>query len=113
MTDSTCNTHTHRGDILFAFALAAALYVAWLVREVLVLLYVSALFAVVLTPLVRATSRIRIGRWRPLKSVAILFLLLAVAGALTGFGFLALPPVIHDLQEFSGEAPTRHSRASE
>ncbi len=85
-----------------------ALYVAWLVRGVLVLLYVSALFAVVLTPVVRATSRIRIGRWQPFQgSAAILILLLAVAGALTGFGFLALPPVIRDLQSLNGELPTR------
>jgi predicted PurR-regulated permease PerM len=56
-----------RRDITFAFGLALACYVAWLVRNVLVLLYVSALFAVVLTPVVRATSRFRVGRLRPFK----------------------------------------------
>jgi predicted PurR-regulated permease PerM len=30
-----------------------------------------------------------------------------VAAALTAFGFLALPPVIRDMQEFGGEMPTR------
>ena len=73
----------------------------------LLLLYVSALAAVVLTPVVRATSRLRIGRWRPFKGRAILILLLAVAGALTAFGFLAFPPVIRDLHEFAQEMPTR------
>jgi predicted PurR-regulated permease PerM len=97
-----------RGNIIFAFALAFAIYVAWLLRSVLVLLYVSALFAVVLTPVVRATSRLRVGRWHPFHgATAIFFLLLMVAGALTAFGFLALPPVIRDLQALNGEIPTR------
>jgi predicted PurR-regulated permease PerM len=97
-----------RGNIIFAFALAFAIYVVWLLRNALVLLYVSALFAVVLTPVVRATSRLRIGRWHPFHgATAIFFLLLIVAGALTAFGFLALPPVIRDLQALNGVIPTR------
>jgi len=102
------STPSIRGNIIFAFALAFAIYIAWLLRNVLVLLYVSALFAVVLTPVVRATSRLRIGRWHPFHgATAIFFLLLIVAGALTAFGFLALPPVIRDLQALNGEIPTR------
>jgi len=97
-----------RGYIVFAFAFAFAIYVAWLLRGVLVLLYVSTLFAVVLSPVVRATSRLRFGRWQPFHgATAIFFLLLIVAGALTAFGFLALPPVIRDLQALNGEIPTR------
>jgi predicted PurR-regulated permease PerM len=97
-----------RGYIVFAFALAFAVYVAWLLRSVLLLIYVSALFAVVLTPVVRATSRLRVGRWHPFQgAAAIFFLLLLVAGALTAFGFLALRPVIRDLQALNGEMPTR------
>jgi predicted PurR-regulated permease PerM len=95
------------GDIAFAFGLAIACYVAWQLREVLLLLYVSALAAVVLSPVVRATSRFRIGRFRPFKGRAILILILAVAGGLTAFGFLAFPPVIHDLQKFSQDMPER------
>jgi predicted PurR-regulated permease PerM len=92
---------------VFAFALAVACYVAWLIRGVLVLLYVSALLAVVLRPLVRAVSGVQVGRWRPFRGFAILVLLLFAAGALTAFGFLALPPVAHDLREFARELPTR------
>ena len=36
-------------------------YLAWLLRNVLLLLYVSALAAVVLTPVVRATSHFHVG----------------------------------------------------
>jgi len=98
---------TLRSDIVFAFALALGCYVAWLLREVLVLLYVSALFAVVLSPVVRATAQFHIGRWQPFKGSAILFLLLVAAAAATAFGFLALPPVIEDLQQFGAEMPAR------
>jgi predicted PurR-regulated permease PerM len=98
---------SHRGDILFALALAGAVYVAWLVRDVLVLLYVSALFAVVFRPVVRATGYLRIGRWQPFRGKAILVLLLVAAGALTAFGFLAIPPVLHDLEQLSQQAPAK------
>ncbi|MGA7242316.1 MAG: AI-2E family transporter [Terracidiphilus sp.] len=96
-----------RGDIAFAFGLALLCYLAWQLRNVLLLLYVSALAAVVLTPIVRATSHFRFRRWRPFKGRAILILMLAAAGGLVAFGFLAFPPVIRDLQEFGHEMPTR------
>jgi predicted PurR-regulated permease PerM len=107
MTQSTGIPRSLRADIVFAFVLALACYLAWLIRDVLVLLYVSALFAVVLTPVVRTTAQIHIGRWQPFKGSAIFILLLAAAAALTVFGFLALPPVISDLQAFGGEMPAR------
>jgi len=107
MTQASNQNQSHRGDILFAFVLALAGYVVWLARDVLMLLYVSALFAVVLTPVVRATGHLRVGRWRPFHGKAILVLLLAAGGALTAFGFLALPPVIHDLQQLSRQAPVK------
>jgi predicted PurR-regulated permease PerM len=107
MTQSTRNTPNHRGDILFVFAILAIVYVAWLAREVLVLLYVSALFAVVLTPVVQSVGQLSIRGWRPFKGFAILFLLVAVAAGLTGFGFLAIPPVVRDLKAFGGEVPQR------
>jgi len=107
MTQQSGHTRNLRSDIVFAFILAFACYLAWIVRDVLMLVYVSALFAVVLSPVVRFTSRLRIGRWRPFKGSAIFFLLLAFAAAVAAFGFLALPPVIRDLHEFGREMPAR------
>ena len=108
MTEPSDSPRTLRRDIVFAFTLALDCYLAWLIRDVLVLLYVSALFAVVLSPMVRFTSRLRIRSWQPFKGSAAIFLLLLVAaGAITAFGFLALPPVISDLQGFAREMPTR------
>jgi predicted PurR-regulated permease PerM len=96
-----------RRDITFAFGLAVACYVAWLIRDVLILMYVSALFAVVLRPLVRWVARVRIGSRQPFREFAILILLLLGVGAAALFGFLALPPVLRDLREFAKEIPAR------
>jgi predicted PurR-regulated permease PerM len=107
MNQAGRNGRDLRGDIAFAFGLAVVCYVAWQLRAVLLLLYVSALAAVVLTPVVRATSRFRVGRWQPFRGRAILILMLALVGGLTAFGFLAFPPVIRDLQKFSQDMPAR------
>ncbi|MBW4027522.1 MAG: AI-2E family transporter [Acidobacteria bacterium] len=98
---------SRRGDIVFTFALALLLCLAWFVRDVLVLIYVSALFAVVLTPVLNGIMSLRIREWHPGKGLAVLILLLAVAGAVTLFIAFALPPVIRDLKEFGSELPTR------
>lgn len=107
MTSTESNRRDLRADIVFAFALAVLCYLAWMLRHVLLLLFVSCLAAVVLAPIVRATSRVRIGKRRPFRGKAILILLLAAAGALTAFGFLAFPPVIRDLNEAAKEMPQR------
>ncbi len=107
MTDDTLSSRSHRSDAVFVLALLFAVYMAWLVRDVLLLLYVSALFAVVFRPVVTAVEQIRIGRWRPFRKIAVLVLLVAGVGVLVGFGAVALPPVVRDLQEFSKEAPAK------
>jgi predicted PurR-regulated permease PerM len=107
MIDTSLQGRSRRGDIVFFFALGLACYVAWLLRDVLVLLYVSALFAVILSPVVQSVSRVQLGKWRPFRGIAVLVLPLATIGLLVAFGFVALPPVIHDLQEFSKEVPSR------
>jgi predicted PurR-regulated permease PerM len=107
MTESTRKSRSPRQEILFVFALALACYVAWLVREDLVLLYVSGLFAVVLAPVVDAVSGLRVWGWQPFKRGAVLVLPLAVVAVLVAFGALALPPVLRDLNEFSKEMPSR------
>jgi predicted PurR-regulated permease PerM len=96
-----------RADILFFFAVLIALYAAWLAREVLLVIYVSALFAVVLMPAVNAVRRIRAGRWRPGKAVAIGIILFAVFTALTLFFAFAAPPIFHDAQEVAIDWPNR------
>src|ERR1700679_1761281 len=96
-----------RGYIVFAFAIALVLLTAYLMREILLLLYVSALFAVVLSPVIRGIMHIRIGSWHPGKGLAIFLLVLTIAAAATLFFAFALPPVLHDVQSLISELPTR------
>lgn len=107
MARTASGSRTLRGDIVFGFAVAFALYMAWVLRHVLLLLYVSALFAVVLKPLTVFIAGIRIGRFRPFRRFGIIILLLAVLGGLTAFGFLAIPPAARDLHTFAQDLPSR------
>jgi predicted PurR-regulated permease PerM len=103
----TVRTRSARGNIVFAFAIALVLATAYLMRQILMLLYVSALFAVVLSPIIRAITRIHVGKWHPGRGLAILLLLLSLAAAATLFFAFALPPVLRDVQSLVAELPTR------
>ena len=87
--------------------MALVAYVGWLLRHELLLLYVSALFAVVLQPAVNFVAGMRVGRFQPFRRVAILVLLLGVVAGIALFGFLAVPPLVRDLQDFAKEVPQR------
>lgn len=100
-------TRNARGNIAFAFAIAFACYLAWLLRDVLLLLYVSALFAVVLQPIVTVIASLSIAGRRPFRRFGIFILLFLIVGGLTAFCFVAIPPVARDLHEFATEMPTR------
>ena len=100
-------TRSVRGNIVFAFAIALVLLLAYLMREILLLLYVSALFAVVLTPLIRYVTQLHIRQWHPGRGLAIFFLMLSVGAAATLFFAFAMPPVLRDIQSLVGELPTR------
>lgn len=103
----TIGSRQHRADILFAFGVALALCAAWILRRELVLIYVSALFAVVLMPVLRGIMKLRIGKWKPGKGAAILILFLLSAASFFLFCAFALPPVVRDLREFGKEMPVR------
>lgn len=96
-----------RGYILFTVGLLLLLALAWRLREVLQLVYVSALFAVVLMPVVKRIERIRLGKYHPSRVVAILTLMLTVAALLFLLLFFGLPPVLRDIQGFTGDLPKR------
>jgi predicted PurR-regulated permease PerM len=97
-----------RGHILFAIGVLLALALAWRLREVLELLYVSALFAVVLMPAVQWMMRVEFrGRRHLSRLFAIVSLLTGVFLAIGLFFFFALPPVIHDIHQFATDLPAR------
>ncbi len=96
-----------RADIAFTFALAIGLCVVWVVHDVLLIVYVSGLFAVVLMPVVNGLRRVRIGNWRPGRVAAILMLFLIAASLAALFFGIALPPVARDMSQFVKELPVR------
>jgi predicted PurR-regulated permease PerM len=96
-----------RNDIVFTIALLAVLAAAWAIRNILLLVYVSALFAVVLSPAIELIRRVHIGKWRPGRGGAILVLILAGIGLVAGIGLLILPPIYRDLHAFAVDLPHR------
>ncbi len=94
-----------RGHILFFFAVAIAIALAWKLREVLELVYVSALFAVVLMPLVQRIMRLKVKNWSPSRPLAIVTLVVSVFVLLGIFLTFALPPVLSDVQRFASDLP--------
>jgi predicted PurR-regulated permease PerM len=97
-----------RSHILFAFGILLALALAWRLREVLLLVYVSGLFAVVLIPILNAIVdfELRGGR-RISRGVAIALLLGVVFLSVCLLLGLGLPPVIRDIHQFATDAPGR------
>ncbi|MDR3737120.1 MAG: AI-2E family transporter [Acidobacteriaceae bacterium] len=93
--------------ILFGVGVLLAIYLGWRLRTVLELVYVSALFAVVLTPVLNWIMCFRIGRWHPSRAIVIAFLMITGVSALTAFFTFALPPVLHDLRDFADSLPAR------
>jgi predicted PurR-regulated permease PerM len=100
-------TRAVRGYIVFAFAVGLTLAAAYAMRQILLLLYVSALFAVVLTPVIRGIMHLHIGNKRPGRGLAILLLVLMITAATGLFFSFALPPVLKDVQSLVSELPTR------
>lgn len=99
---------TARGNILFAFGVALALALAWELRDVLLLVYVSALFAVVLMPAVNGIVRFEMrGGRRISKGLAIAILISSAILFITALLAIGLPPVVRDIREFANDLPTR------
>ena len=84
-----------------------AIALAWQLRGVILTVYMSALFAVVLMPLARGIMNNRIGKGRITLVHAILIQLVVTIGAIVLFATFALPPIARDLQEFAKELPSR------
>jgi predicted PurR-regulated permease PerM len=96
---------TAHGYILFAIASVLVVLFVWWLHATFLLIYSSALFAVVFTPLVRAVQKIQIGKWHPSQGFALAALFLVVAGVGAVFIIFAVPPVVRDVQSVLHDAP--------
>jgi predicted PurR-regulated permease PerM len=103
----------HRSDIVFFFSVLIALWFAYTVRDVLMLIYVSALFAVVLSPAIGLIQKMRVNGWRAGRGFAIVFLILMMLLAGTLFMVFAFPPIYHDARQFSADWPRHMAQLSE
>lgn len=96
-----------RGHILFTIGILLLLALGWALLKELTILYVSALFAAVLMPLVNRIAQTDIRGYHPSRPIAIGILILAVTLVLALFFTTGLPPVLRDLSEFTTELPAR------
>ena len=95
-------------NILFTFGVALILALCWYLRDVLLLIYVSALFAVVLMPVVNGIVRFELRGGRRISRGVAIALLLTTAVLLIGTLFaIGLPPVIRDMRQFGLDLPNR------
>lgn len=81
---------------------AVIVWAAYLVRDVLLLIYISGLLAIGFSPIVRLIERQRmlpVGTRRLPRWFAILVLYVFILGTLTGIGFLVVPPIVHQGQQ--------------
>ena len=96
-----------RGYILFTFILLACIGLAWKLHHVLLILYVSGLFAVVLNPVVKRIEHFRIRDKHLGKGMATVTLFAGIILALALFFWIGLPPVIRDFANFATDLPHR------
>lgn len=100
-------TRSLRTDILFTIGLLILLALAWEARDVLLLIFVSALFAVVLNPAIEAVRSIHIGHWWPSQGTAIVIIVLIAFIGFGSFILFAVPPMYGDLQTATNNIPVR------
>ena len=96
-----------RKHIVFTVALLCLLGVVWTLRHVLGIVYLSGLFAVVLTPVVTRISSVRIRGKHLSKAISVAVLLFGLLGFLVLFCWIGLPPVMRDFRNFLGDLPGR------
>jgi predicted PurR-regulated permease PerM len=92
------------------------LWCAFLVRDVLLLVYVSGLLATGFGPVVRLIERqkvLPIGTKRFPRWLAILILYVIIIGVIVGIGFMIFPPLANQAQQLWAAFPGMYERAQE
>jgi predicted PurR-regulated permease PerM len=90
-----------RSLVIFAFVVAVALLTGWALRHALLLIYVSAVFAVVLKPAVDWLHERRFWGWRPGRATALLLLVLLLCLFVGGLLAIALPSLVESSTDFA------------
>jgi predicted PurR-regulated permease PerM len=105
----TASSDSPRTLIRYALVgLALTVFISWAlweVRDALVLVYISALVAIGLSPLVNAIERKRLMRQRVPRWAAILVIYLCIIGVIVGVAILVIPPIVKQARELGMELP--------
>jgi predicted PurR-regulated permease PerM len=88
--------------LLVTAATAAVLYLLYLVRSILGLVFISIFLAVAMGPAVDLYQH----RARLPRGIAIVFVYLTILGAIVGLGLLVVPPIVNGVNHFVNKVPT-------
>ena len=88
--------------LLVTAATAAVIYVLYLVRSVLGMVFIAVFLAVALGPAVDAFQQ----RARLPRGFAILLVYLTILGAIVGLGLLVVPPIVNGVNKFVDKVPS-------
>jgi len=91
---------------LIGIALTVAVcWALWEARDALMLVYISALVAIGLSPLVNAIERRRFMRQQVPRWAAILIIYLFIIGTIIGVGMLVIPAAVTQARDLAMELP--------
>ena len=94
-----------RSDILFAAAIVVLGAIAWHIRDVLLLIYVAALFAVIVGPAITNKQTKQNKNKHPSRGIAVISLFFCVVLTLTSLLVFLTAPILRDMLSFSAELP--------
>ncbi len=100
----------YRSVILFCFGIAILLYLCYVLRQALLVIYVSVLAAVLLYPLVQWIQKLRIWKWSPGTGSAVVLLFGAVFGLIALVLIFFAPRLLGDLKNLQQVWPQRVSQ---
>jgi predicted PurR-regulated permease PerM len=86
--------------VLVACAVLAALYLVYLIREVVGLVLIAIFFALAIAPAVNWLNDRRVPRW-----AAILLVYLGILASIFGIGLLVVPPIVDGVNDLSDDLP--------
>lgn len=93
--------------ILFCFGIGLLLYIGFILRQALLLIYVSALAAVLLYPLAQLIQKVRIWKWSPGIGSAVLLMYSAVIGIVLLALLFFVPQLLGDIKTMQQVWPQR------
>jgi predicted PurR-regulated permease PerM len=86
--------------VLVACAVLAALYLLFLIREVVGLVLIAVFFALAIAPAVNWLNDRKVPRW-----LAILLVYLGIGAGIFGIGLVVVPPIVNGVDDLSNDLP--------